>query len=327
MAPTVTPAALRFPYSRVLLPRTRLAYIHLRNLLNDAKRDRTARVSGYVAVSLLDELVLFYLLDGEAANATVRDPQGSRVISIAGALERVPADPEYGEICFHQAGEEQLACMFATHVEQPEPWPDDLTPGDPRSLFPYIASTTFDGFVEIVANENVNYLVFRNGAVARTFLTDAPHGTIVDRVSKLFAREGRIGDLLVRRWGVAKPLPVQAPTALVQAYRELVTSIVARLVEIGRNDAPTIAEQARASLCSAHPVLDGFSVIGKPAKDSTADAATLTAGVAAWLRELLWSASDQDNNPPETIFRELTWERRHMFQSAGLFDQVPWKAW
>ena len=84
----VTPATLRFPYSRVLLPRTRLAYIHLRNLLNDAKRDRTARISGYVAVSLLDELVIFYLLQGEAANATLRDTPrlvSGRAIALAAA--------------------------------------------------------------------------------------------------------------------------------------------------------------------------------------------------------------------------------------------------
>lgn len=323
----VTPAALRFPYSRVLLPRTRLAYIHLRNLLNDAKRDRTAKVSGYVTVSLLDELLILYLLDGESANATLRDAHGSRVLSIAAALEKVPTEPEYGEICFHEADDEQLACMFATHTTMPERWPESLTPVDPQSLFPYLASTTFDGFVEIVANENVNYLVFRNGAVARTFLTSAPHGTIVDRVSKLFAREGRIGDLQVTRWGIPDPLPVQAPTALVHAYRELVTSIVARLVELGQAEAPAIAEQARVSLSAAHPVLEGFSVGGKPTKDATADASAVTAAVAAWLRETLWSASDHDANPPDAIFRELTWDRRHIFQSAGLFDQVPWKAW
>ena len=45
-------AGLRFPHSRVMLPRTRLAYVHLRNLLTDAKRDRSARLSGYVAVWL-----------------------------------------------------------------------------------------------------------------------------------------------------------------------------------------------------------------------------------------------------------------------------------
>ena len=323
----VTPAALRFPYSRVLLPRTRLAYIHLRNLLNDAKRDRTAKVSGYVAVSLLDELLTFYLLEGEAANATLRDADGARALSIAAALDKVPAEPEYGEVCFNEADEEQLACMFATDTAAPEPWPESLTPGDPQALFPYLASTTFDGFVEIVASENVNYLVFRNGAVARTFLASAPHGTVVDRVSKLFERAGRIGDLRVTRWRGPSPLPVQAPTALVHAYRELVTSIVARLVELGRGDAPTIAEQARLSLAGAHPVLEGFSVGGRPMKDATADAPAVTAAVAAWLRETLWSACDHDANPPDAIFRELTWDRRHIFQSAGLFDQVPWKAW
>ena len=84
----VSPAGLRFPYTRVLLPRTRLAYIHLQNLLNDAKRDRAARISGYVAISLPDELVILYLLAGELVNATVRDAKGGeRTVSIVGVDE------------------------------------------------------------------------------------------------------------------------------------------------------------------------------------------------------------------------------------------------
>src|ERR1044072_6517096 len=95
-------AALKFPSSRVLLPRTRLAYVHLRNLLSDAKRDRSARISGYVAISLLEELVVLYLVRGEVANATVRDTRASHAIAIAGALEKIPAEPEYGEIAFNE---------------------------------------------------------------------------------------------------------------------------------------------------------------------------------------------------------------------------------
>lgn len=320
-----SPAALRFPYTRVLLPRTRLAYIHLRNLLTDAKRDRAARISGYVAISLLEELVVLYLVGGEVANATVRDSHGSRALSITSALEHVPSEPEYGEICFHEADPEQLACMFATQSLAPLAWPEQFTPSDPSTLFPYLMSLTFDGVVEIIANDAVNYLIFKNGTVARTFLASAHHGTIVDRVAKLFAREGRVGDLRVSRWEVPVPLPIQAPPALVRAYRDLATALVQKLVDNGRDSAPTIAEHARQNLLAVHPVLESFSLSGEPATEPLADTPGLTSGVAAWIREVMWAAVDHDGSPPEELLRDLTWERRHMFQSAGLYEQIPWK--
>jgi hypothetical protein len=317
--------ALRFPFSRVLLPRTRLAYIHLRNLLTDAKRDRAARISGYVAISLPDELVILYLLRGEVANATVRDARGAQAIAIASAIDKVPHEPEYGEIYFHEADVEQLACMFAAEATPPEPWPNGMVAQDAAALFPYLVSTTFDGVVEIVANEFVNYLLLKNGSVARAFLSSLHHGTVVDRVAKLFAREGRVGDLTVSRWGVPQPLPVQAPPALVQAYRDLTSTLVQRLVDQGRESAPAIAEHARQNLVGAHPALDGFSYAGRPTKEPLADTAGLTSAVAAWIRDVMFAAVDPDALSPDAFLRELTWDRRHMFQSAGLFDQIPWK--
>src|ERR1044071_8870637 len=131
-------ASLRFPFTRVLLPRTRLAYIHLRNLLTDAKRDRAARISGYVAIWMPEELVILYLLGGEVANATTRDAKGCRALAISSALEKVPNEPEYGEICFHEADPEQLAGMFETHAEASEPWPEGMVPNNPAALFPYL---------------------------------------------------------------------------------------------------------------------------------------------------------------------------------------------
>jgi hypothetical protein len=320
-----SPAGLRFPYTRVLLPRTRLAYIHLRNLLNDAKRDRAARISGYVAISLHDELVILYILDGELVNATSRDGKGCRVVALPSAIEKVPSEPEYGEICFHAADEEQLACMFATHAVAAETWPDGFAPQDAAALFPYLMSQTFDGVVEIIANEFVNYLVFKHGTVARTFLSSAHHGNVVDRVAKLFARESRVAELRVNRWPVPEPLPVQAPPSLVQAYRDLTGIMVQRLVALGRDSAPAIAEHARLNLLGKHPVLDSFSFTGRPAREPLADTAGLTQGVAAWIREVMWAAMDHDTMSPEALLRELTWDRRHMFQSAGLFDEIPWK--
>src|ERR1051326_3275698 len=98
----------RFPHSRVLLPRTRLAYVHLKNLLTDAKRDRAARISGYVAIWLPEEMIVLYMQGGELINATTFDKNGSRAVSIQRAVDRVPAEPEYGEITFCCGDDELL---------------------------------------------------------------------------------------------------------------------------------------------------------------------------------------------------------------------------
>ena len=319
-----TVAGLRFPFARVLLPRTRLAYIHLRNLLTDAKRDRAARISGYVAIWLPDELVMLYMHDGEVVNASMREKGVSTVIAIAKALEMVPHEPEYGEICFHEAEESQLACMFTSQATTADPWPEGLAISDPAVLFPYLMATTFDGVVEIIAEDTVNYLLFKNGSVERAFLAATHQGTLTDRLAKLFAREGRSGTRL-QRWPGMPALPTQAPPALVQAYRDLATGLVQRLIAQGKEGAPAIAEQARQNLLAQHAALEGFSFNGRGGHDPVTDTNKLTAAMAAWMKEVIWAAVDHDVLPPEQLIKELTWERRHMFHSAGLYDQLPWR--
>lgn len=317
-------AGLRYPCARVLLPRTRLAYVHLRNLITDAKRDRAARVSGYVAIWLPEEFVTLYMHGGEVVNATIRDKHRWRAASVADALELVPHEPEYGEICFHEADEVQLSCMFASQTTPNEAWPEGLAVSDPGVLFPYLMATTFDGMIEIVADDTVNYLVFRNGTVERAFLAAGHHGTLVDRVGKLFAREGRAG-VKLKRWPSVAPLVEQAPSALIAAYRDLARDLVQQLVAQGRESAPAIAEQARTNLLERHPALAGFSFNGKEPEDPVAEADALTAAVAAWMKDVIWAAADHVAHPPEELLKELTWERRHVFQSAGLYELLPWR--
>ncbi|MEO6526452.1 MAG: hypothetical protein ABIP93_07500 [Gemmatimonadaceae bacterium] len=324
MPATVT--GLHYPSLRVLLPRTRLAYVHLRNLLSDAKRDRSAKVSGFVAIWLPEEFLVLYLQRGELVNACLYRGHGFEPIAIGAAVEKVPSEPEYGEITFCEGEDEQLSCMFATQTSAPEPWPAELRSSDPTALFPYLMSCTFDGMVEIMVEGAVNYLLFHNGQVTRAYLSNSAKGTLVERVGRLFERERLALHVSVKRWGMPQPLPVQAPTGLVRAYRDLTTSLVLRLVADGRESAPAIAEHARQMLSTTHPGLEGFSFNGRPPRAVVADADALTAGVAALINELMWTAGDQaDGSGPATILRELTHERRHLFQSAGLFERMSWK--
>lgn len=318
-------AGLRYPHSRVLLPRTRLAYVHLRNLLTDAKRDRSARLSGYVAVWLPEEFVVLYLQAGEVVNATVMDKEGWKAEPITAALERIPTEPEYGEITFCEAEDAQLASMFVSQTTGHDGWPAELNVTDPAVLFPFLQSTMFDGTVEIVSEGSVNFLLFQSGSVEHTYLASSAQGTAVERVAKLFASGTPLSQAQFRRWGTVPPLPVQAPAALIQAYRELSQALVKRLVADGREAAPAIAEQARQNLLKVHPDLDGFSVGKAPAHDLISDTERVTAAVAKWLAEVIWAAADHEKAPPAALLKELTWERRHMFQSAGFYEQMPWK--
>jgi hypothetical protein len=102
-------------------------------------------------------------------------------------------------------------------------------------------------------------------------------------------------------------------------------ALVQRLVAAGRESARAVAEHARQNLVGAHPVLEGFSFAGGVVVEPLTDTTRLTAGVAAWIRDVMWAATDNDSQAPDAMLRELTWDRRHMFQSAGLFDQIPWK--
>ena len=323
MPATVT--GLRYPCTRVLLPRTRLAYVHLKNLLTDAKRDRGARVSGYVAIWLPEEFLVLYLQRGELVTACLHDGQAFQPIALGAAIEKVPMEPEYGEICFHEADDEQLACMYSSQVRTPDSWPPELRPSDPASLFPYLMAATFDGMVEISHDGAVNYLLFKLGVVQTTFLAGMQGGSIVERVSRLFDEKRRVLHMTVRRWSLPEPIPVQAPTGLVQAYRDLATSLVLRLVADGRESAPSMAEQARQKLIGAHPALEGISFSGRVPRAVVADAAALTSGTAALINELLWNGAEGGAEGPAALLRDLMHERRHLFQSAGLYEQIHWK--
>jgi hypothetical protein len=320
-------ATLHFPHDRVLLSRTRLAYVHLRNLLTDAKRDRAAKVFGYVAVWLPEELLLLYLQEGEVVNATATiDGMQFRALSIAEAIAMVPSAAEFGEICFCEADDEQLATMYWSQVLAPVSWPGELNVHDPAAVFGFLHATMHDGVVEVHAEDGgVNYGIVRNGAIARGFFADAGSATVDVRLTALLAG-GRIAERKKTRLFPVPPLlPVQAPPAMIQAYRDLMAAIVKRLVDGGMDGAPSVAEHARKMLVDRHPCLDYFSLTHPHPRDPVTDTPALSAAVGAWIGELLWTVVPQDGTKPEQLLGELARERRHMFQSAGLFDALPWK--
>ena len=317
-------ATLRYPHERVLLHRTRLAYAHLRNLLTDAKRDRAARVYGYIVVWLPEELLLLYLQEGEVVNVTASaDGQRFRALAIAEAIAKVPSAAEFGEICFHTCDDEQLATMYWSQVLEPLSWPGELNVHDAQAVLGFLLATMHDGVVEVRADGGLNYGIVRDGRVVRGFFSDAGAGAAEARLSVLVTAPR--GASAARLWAIPPMLPVQAPPALIQAYRELMAAVVRRLIADGVHGASAVAEQARKLLTARHAALERLSLSHPSPRDPVTEAGPLSAAIGAWLGELLLTAAPPEGTTPGRLVGELTRERRHMFQSAGLFEALPWK--
>jgi hypothetical protein len=315
-------AQLRFPGDRSLLPRTKLAYVNLPRLLSDAKRDRSARVSGYVAVWLPDALVILYLKSGDLINATIDTGRSRKAVALSEALGRVPAEPEWGEICFTEAPLELLACMFSAQSTPEIPWPAPHdADGDPMIG---LRSSGFNGLVEVTLEGHVNYMMFENGAVAHAYLCGASEKPMVERAARVLSSSQALAGC-ARCFNLVSELPAQALPPLIGAYRDLMESLVHQLVQAGRASAPAIAEQARVNLLGRHPSLAGFAPVATERFDPVCSARELSRGIAAWATDTVWAGLDIEKGVPQDLFRGLTRERRHMFQSAGFFEHIPWK--
>ena len=318
-------AQLRYPHGRVLLARTKLAYVHLRNLLNDAKRDRTARVAGYVGIWLPDEFVLLFLREGEPVNALSLTPRGSEGISIAAATARVPTEPEFGEICFHEASAEQLVCMYHTLRTEPEPWPAGVNAADPRELFPHLRGVDFNGVVEVIARGTVNYLVFRDGLIEQMYLTDDLGAGRTEQLSRLFGPPSPRPRVHVRSWLAPITMPSQAAPGLVGAYRELVDRLYAELEASGVPVPSAVGERVRAALLDRHRSLRAFAAGSGKHDDPAEDQDEVTAGIAAWTVETLREALDGDDEAAARVIKTAARDRRHMLHAAGYLSALPWE--
>src|SRR5437868_5632439 len=92
---------LDFPSTGKMIARTRMAFIHLDNVLAYAKRDRDGMVDAYLAAYLPEELIILFFRKGEIINAATLRSDGRRLLPIAEALRRMKAETEPKEVVAH----------------------------------------------------------------------------------------------------------------------------------------------------------------------------------------------------------------------------------
>lgn len=319
-------AELVFPQVSRLIHRTRLAFIHLDNVLAFAKRDRDGRVDGYLIGYLPDECLLLFLRKGEAVNAAGMTTTGRHVLTIEEALRRMRAEVERGELAYCTAPLEQLAWMYRSCAGDLEPRFIDAA--QPEALFPSLQQERVTGVLELITNGQVSYLHIDEGRFIRGYFCDKPDDQPVPRYVEGLFRRDRDGMPPVMLASVFPPideLPVQASAALISTYRELYWRIVDGVEREFPGDGRRRADAARAALEPSHPAL---TLLATPRTAEIGSAVVqpddLVAALSDWVRLYLEPVEVMMPGTAPKVLQVATWEHRYVLQAAGFYRGVPW---
>lgn len=316
---------LTFPASRVHVQRTRLAYIHLDNLLHFAKIDRDGRVDGYITAYLPDEVALLFLKRGEVATAVAFTERGRQVLPIATVLKRMQDEMERGELAYHEAPPEQLAWMYRS-CAGPR-LPRQVAGTEPQRLFQGLQEERYSGVVELISNGRVTYFRFEDGAYKTGFFCDRDEQTPVTQfVEGLFASQnGTPPELTAAVFDLPRALPEQASPALIHTYRELFARITEAAEREVSDEAPTRARKLRDRLSGDHvPLLAIGTPLDQEPDPLVVSPEELTEALATWAESFLEQLEVIAPGVAPTVLATATREHRFVLQKAGFYERLPW---
>ena len=321
-------ADLEFPRAHGLIHRTRLAFIHLDNLLAWGKRDRDGRVDGYIAAYLPDECLLLFFRNGEAVNAASLHTTGRQVITITDALNRMRLEAERGELAYWTAPMEQLAWMY--HSCAAPARPHGMNAADPGTLFSKLQQEKATGVLELIADGRVSYVRLEQGRYAGAgYFCDKPDGMSVPHYLESLFRAGESGEppaLSAATFPAVADLPRQAPDALINTYRQLYWRIVDQVEKEFPGEALRRARRIAAGLADTHRAITLLSV---PRDADTPEAVVrpeeLSSALTDWSLQLLEGVEVMMPGTAPEILREATREHRYVLESAGFYGRLPWR--
>lgn len=317
---------LMFPQVNRLIHRTRLAFVHVDNVLAFGKRDRDGRVDGYITAYLPDECLLVFFRKGEAVNAASLHTAGRQVITITEALKRMRAEVERGELAYSAAPMEQLAWMYQSCAGPVEMRTVD--PSQPGVFFAAFARDKTSGILELMSNARVSYVRFDAGRYVGGYFCDKPEVTAIPKFLESQFHAGAGGQppvLTAALFPHVSDLPQQAPNALINTYRELYWRIVDEVDKEFPGEAKRRAQKVSAGIVETHKVITILSAArGADIPDSVVQPEELSNALTDWSLQLLEGVEVMMPGTAPKILREATREHRYVLQSAGFYGRLPW---
>ncbi len=318
----------RFPCDAAYLPRTKLAYVNLPGILSDGKRDRQARVHGFVAVQLGERCFLIFMRQGDPFYAARMTPGGRGPAALSEVLRLASTESERGEggqIGYFGASEEQLRMMLSTLVNEPLPLTQELDAAAPERLFPVLRERAFTGVLELCDGGRKHYLAFQDGGFRTGWFTERDESVPIPEFLRTLFTLG--AGLNASLYPVLAELPIQAGPGFVDLYRRMIGGTLREVaLATGRETALAIVQRGQGLAALEHTVVASFDITpeGRVAGDPVASPDELTDGVARWITEVLIAAADHHGVDPAAVVEKVGRDSRFVLQEHGFFARLPW---
>jgi hypothetical protein len=185
------------------------------------------------------------------------------------------------------------------------------------------------GVLELISNGRVSYLRFDQGKYLTGYFCDKPDNVPPARyLESLFdpAPGGGTPAMSAGTFPAAADLPAQAPTALVNTYRELYWRIVDAVEREFPGEAKRRAQKVMSAIVDTHQALALLSVPrGTDTPDAVVKPEELSTALTDWALQLLEGAEVMMPGTATKVLKDATREHRYVLQAANFYGRLPWR--
>ncbi|MGH7458966.1 MAG: hypothetical protein ACREKN_07825 [Longimicrobiaceae bacterium] len=319
----------RFPHAAAYLAFTKLGYVNLRRLLSDGKRDRSARVHGYVQAQLGEHGYLIFVRNGEPFHAFRFEGTERGPIALGAALRQLEREGERGEvgrIGYFGAPEEQLRAMLSTALSPARDAGVPCEPSHPELFFSALGKLGFSGVLELFDGGAFHYLLFDDGRFRTGYFSGGDGGSPAgERVREVLRTAG--DSLRTRLHDLLRECPAQPTAAELELFEGFLTGLAAVLRGgMQEEEVRGLFAEAGARSERARPAVEAFGWQGEGVRnrDTLLPADALADGVAAWTVEVVTLGSDRLGLDPSEVVERAAGRHRLALAERGFFQRLPW---
>ncbi len=166
---------MKLPKEREIIPIAPLKYIDLEAIFNHYLTERLAKINGYISVTYPDEQAFLFLKKGElfsSGRITGNEFQKTSMMSVLKKMKSFQKKEEAASLSFCEMDENLFKCLLNKFYVEPKYRNLNTKFTDVKKLFDTILKMKYNGFIEFIYKNSINFIIVENGELSHVYFCD-----------------------------------------------------------------------------------------------------------------------------------------------------------